>query len=74
MICDVLARDKTEGRDDRNDVDWANVGIVRGNALAMGVKVNICASGVIAVERSKRDKGGIRGILSISLCPLSQSR
>jgi hypothetical protein len=37
---------------------------VRGNALAMGV--NICTSGVIVVGRSKRVKGGIRGILSVS--------
>jgi hypothetical protein len=67
MICDVLPRDSIDGREDRNDVDSgrARFGIVRGNALAMGV--NICTSGVIVVGRSKRDKGGIRGILSVSL-------
>jgi len=72
MICDELPSDSTEGRDDRNegrndrnDVVWANVGIVRGTSVrAMGV--NICASGGVVVGRSKRDKGGIRGILSIS--------
>jgi len=65
MICDVAARDRIEGRDDRNDVDWTNVGVVRDTSFrAMGV--NICASGVVVVGRSKRDKGGIRGILPVS--------
>jgi hypothetical protein len=66
MICDELASDRIDGRDDRNDVDWANVGVVRGSVIARTVGVNICASGVV-VGRSKRDKGGIRGILSVSL-------
>jgi hypothetical protein len=41
--------------------------VVRGNAIARTVGVNICASGVVVVGRSKRDKGGIRGILPVSL-------
>jgi hypothetical protein len=70
MICDELARDRIEGRDDRNDVDSerVNVGIVRGTSVR-ATGVNICASGVV-VGRSKRDKGGIRGILTVSLCVL----
>ena len=74
MICDVLplARDNTEGRDDRNDVDSVrvNAGVVRGSAIALAIGVNICASGVVVVGRSKRDKGGKRGILSISMLVL----
>jgi len=45
MICDVLPlpRDSTEGRDDRNDVDSVrvNVGVVRGNTIALAIGVNI---------------------------------
>jgi hypothetical protein len=73
MNCDALARDRIEGRDDRNDVDSgrlnaeSDVGVgTRSNVRATGV--NICTSGVVVVGRSKRDKGGIRGILSVSIC------
>jgi hypothetical protein len=41
--------------------------VVRGSVIARTVGVNICASGVVVVGRSKRDKGGIRGILSVSI-------
>jgi len=44
-----------------------NVGVVRGSTIARAMGVNICASGVVVVVRSKRDKGGRRGILSISM-------
>jgi hypothetical protein len=67
MICDELARDRIDGREDRNDVDSGRSWVVRGNAITRTVGVNICTSGVVVVGRSKRDKGGIRGILSVSL-------
>jgi hypothetical protein len=67
MVCDVLARDRIDGREDRNDVVSGRSWVVRGNVIARTVGVNICASGVVVVGRSKRDKGGIRGILSVSL-------
>jgi hypothetical protein len=66
-ICDVLPRDRIEGRDDRNDVVSGRSWVVRGSVIARRVGVNICARGVVVVGRSKRDKGGIRGILSVSL-------
>jgi len=49
------------------------VGIVRDTSVrAMGV--NICASGVVVViGRSKRAKGGIRGILPVSFTLLCLS-
>lgn len=47
-----------------------NVGAVRGSAIARAIGVNICASGVAVVGRSKRVKGGKRGILSISMLVL----
>jgi hypothetical protein len=67
MVCDVLARDRIDGREDRNDVVSGRSWVVRGNVIARTVGVNICASGVVVVGRSKRDKGGIRGILSVSI-------
>ena len=71
MICDELARDRIEGRDDRNDVDIdtgrANDWMICGDGSVRVIGVNIWASGVVVVGRSKRDKGGKRGILSISM-------
>lgn len=44
-----------------------DIGVVRGSTIARAIGVNICASGVVVAGRSKRDKGGKRGILSISM-------
>jgi len=39
--------------------------MICGDGSVRVIGVNICASGVV-VGRSKRDRGGIRGILSVS--------